>query len=338
MPYSIIDVAKRAGVTKSTVSRVLNDQPHVSLKTKEKVLKAIEELDFQPNPHARSIVSGRTQTVGLLVPNLRSSFYVEIVEGIIDEISSQDYGLLIYKSEEKEEDILKRVFHNSKTDGIIAITPRFREQSFIDAFQDHLPFVLINHRNTEIEAPYVCFNNFAGGYMAAKFLLGSGHREIACLAGRQTSQSTRDRFAGFKKALAEAEVTLNKVWIKIKGKDFEDSVARIITNWAENAKMPTAIFAYNDLTALEAIAVLREQGYSVPGDVSVMGFDNIRMACHSRPPLTSIDQSMERIGMTGARMLLDLIQGDTLEEKKITIEPELISRDSCDKPTLRRRA
>jgi len=338
MRYSIVDVAMRAGVTKSTVSRVLNNQPHVSSKTKEKVLKVIEELDFLPNPHARSIVSGKTQSVGLLVPNLRSPFYVEIVEGIIDEISRHDYGLLIYKSEGKKDDILTRVFHDSKTDGIIAITPRFREQSYLDSFQDRLPFVLINHRNTEIDAPYICFNNFEGGYMAAKFLLGLGHKKIACLVGRQTSQSTRDRFAGFEKKLVETELPLNDQWIKIKGEDFEESVAPIIVNWAKQGIMPTAIFAYNDLTALEVIAVLREQGYTVPEDVSVIGFDNIMMSHHSRPPLTSIDQSMARIGMMGARMLLDLIQGKTLQDKKITIEPELISRDSCDKPNIRRRA
>lgn len=335
---SILDVAKKAGVTKSTVSRVLNNQPHVSKTTKEKVLKAIRELDFHPNPYARSIVSGKTRTVGLLVPNLSSSFYVEIVEGIMDEISSQDYGLLIYKSEGKDEEILKRVFYKSKTDGIITITPRFREKSFVDAFKDSLPFVLINHRNTEIEAPYVCFNNFNGGYMAAKFLLELGHRDIACIAGRLSSQSTRDRFNGLKKALEEADVPFDKFWIKIKGEDFEDSIAEIIMRWAETERVPTAIFTYNDLTAFDAIAVLRELGLSVPRDVSIVGFDNIRMARYSRPPLTTINQSMERIGKMGSRMLLELIRGGALEQKKITIEPELIIRDSCEKPILRRRA
>ena len=337
MTYSIIDVAKRAGVTKSTVSRVLNNQPHVTAKTREKVLKTIEELDYQPNPYARSIVTGKTMTVGLLVPNLHSSFYVEIVEGIMDEISSQDYGLLIYKSEGKDEKILKSVFHKSKTDGIITITPRFREQSFVDAFQDSQPFVLINHRNSEIEAPYVCLNNFNGGYMAAKFLLELDHRDIACFTGRLSSQSTKDRFKGFKKALEENNVLLDESWIKIKGVHFEDSVAEIIMHWAEIEKMPTAIFAYNDLTAFDTIAVLRELGISVPRDVSVIGFDNVRMARYSRPPLTTINQSMERIGKTGSRMLLELIQGVTLDNMKITIEPEVIIRDTCDKPNLRRR-
>ena len=340
MNFNIQDVARQAGVTKSTVSRVLNDQPHVSAKTKEKILQAIKELDYQPNPHARSIVSGTTKTVGLLVPNLRSSFYVEIVEGIVDEISDKEYGILIYKSEGKDEKLLKRVFHRSKTDGIIAITPRFREQSFVETFQNSLPFVLINHRNTEIEAPYVCFNNFKGGYMAAKYLIDLGHREIGCLSGRLSHQSTRDRFTGFKKALEEADipVLMEESLFCFKGVDFEDSVAEIIMDWKKKGRIPTAIFAYNDLTAFETIAVLREIGLSVPADVSVVGFDNIRMAGYFRPPLTSINQFMELIGKSGAKMLLDLIQGVALEKNKITIEPELIVRDSCDKPTLRRRA
>ena len=108
-------------------------------------------------------------------------------------------------------------------------------------------------------------------------------------------------------------------------------------HWAEIEKMPTAIFTYNDLTAFDTIAVLRELGISVPRDVSVIGFDNVRMARYSRPPLTTINQSMERIGKTGSRMLLELIQGVTLDNIKITIEPEVIIRDTCDKPNLRRR-
>lgn len=335
MNYSILDVAGKAGVSKSTVSRVLNNQPHVSTKTKEKIFKVIQELDFQPNHYARSIVSGKTKTVGLLVPNLRSSFYVEIVEGIVDEISSREYGLLLYKSEGKDENFLKRVF-KGKTDGIIAITPRFREQSFIDVFQNEQPFVLINHRNTQIEAPYICFNNFKSGYMAAKFLIDLGHREIACFTGRLTHQSTKDRFEGFKIACQEYDFPLENSRIRIKGVDFEDSVEEIILDWAKEERLPTAVFAYNDLTAFDVIAVLREIGISVPGDVSVMGFDNIRMARYSRPPLTTVNQSMELIGKSGAGMLLALIQDVTLEKNTITIEPEIIIRDSCDKPISRR--
>ncbi len=337
MKYNILDVAKKAGVSKSTVSRVLNKQPHVSEKTKEKISKAIQELDFKPNPCARSIVSGKTKTVGLLVPNLRSPFYVEIVEGIVDEISSQEYGLLLYKSDGKDEKLIKSVFHKGKTDGIITITPRFGEQSFVDIFQNEQPFVLINHRNTRIKAPYVCFNNYKGGYMAAKFLIDLDHREIACFTGRLTHQSTKDRFEGFKKALKDSGVPIEDSWIQSKGVHFEDSVAKIILDWVKEKKVPTAIFTYNDFTAFDVIAVLRELGFSVPGDVSVMGFDNIRMARYSRPPLTTINQSMELFGKSGAGMLLALIQGVTLEKNKITIEPEIIIRDSCDKPSQRRR-
>ncbi len=336
MRYNIIDVARKAGVSKSTVSRVLNNQPHVSAETKSRIFKTIQELGFQPNPYARCIVWGKTKTVGLLVPNLRSSFYVEIVEGIVDEISSHDYGLLLYKSEEKEEKLLKSVFPRGRTDGIITITPRFREQSFVDSFKNEQPFVLINHRNTQIDAPYVCFNNFRGGYMAGKYLLDLGHREIACFSGRLSSQSTRDRFEGFQKALKEAGVSGKGYWNQIKGVHFEDSLSGIVLKWVKEKRVPTAIFTYNDLTALEVIAVLREAGLSVPGDVSVMGFDNIRISGYSRPPLTTVNQHMEFIGRTGARMLLALIQGVTLEKNKVTIEPELIIRDSCDKPNQRR--
>jgi len=333
LSINIIDIAKRANVSKSTVSRVLNGQPHVSKKTRETIFRIIEELDFQPNPYARSIVSGKTKIVGLLIPNLKSPFYIEIMEGIVDEVGRNDYGLLIYKSEDKDEKILKKVFHKGRTDGIIAITPRFHEQSFVDAFKDDQPFVLINHRNTQINTPFVCFNNFKGGYMAAKFLLDLGHRDIACFAGRISSQSTKDRFEGFKKALKEADVNLNESRIRIKGMHFEESISNIIVEWSRENKMPTAIFAYNDLTAFEIIEVLKELGFSVPGDVSVIGFDNTEMSRHFHPPLTTINQSMKKIGESGANMLLSLIQGVTLKKNKITIEPEVIIRGSCDKPS-----
>jgi len=336
MRYNIIDVARKAGVSKSTVSRVLNNQPHVNIETKKKIYQAIQELGFQPSPYARSIVWGKTKTVGLLVPNLRSSFYVEIVEGIVDEISNHDYGLLLYKSEGKDEKLLKKVFPQGRTDGIITITPRFREQSFVDAFKNEQPFVLINHRNTQIDAPFVCFNNFKGGYMAGKYLLDLGHRRIACFSGRLTSQSTRDRFEGFRKALEDGGVQLEEYWNKVKEVHFGDSISEIIGKWVKEKRIPTAIFAYNDLTAMEIIAVLREENLSVPGEVSVMGFDNIRMSAFSRPSLTTVNQSMETIGKTGAGMLLTLIQGVTLDKNKVTIEPELIIRDSCDKPKSRR--
>jgi LacI family transcriptional regulator/LacI family purine nucleotide synthesis repressor len=333
MRRSILDVAVRAGVSKSTVSRVLNNQPHVNSATREKVHQAIREMDFQPNAHARSIVSGRTQTVGLLVPNLHSPFYVEIVEGIVDEISSREYGLLLYKSEGKDERLLKRVLHRGTIDGIIAITPRFKEQSFIDAFGREVPFLLINHRNTEIDAPYVCFDNFAGGVMAGKFLADLGHRRIACFTGRLENPSTRDRFEGFRQALASAGLSLEDPWLRVKGLHYEDSVDKCIREWMRRGRLPTAVFAYSDLTALEVIAVLREGGLSVPDDVSVLGFDDIRMARYSRPPLTTISQSMEVIGRSGAGMLLRMIEGEPENPKTLTIEPRMVVRDSCGEPT-----
>jgi LacI family transcriptional regulator len=333
---NILDVARNAGISKSTVSRVLNNQPHVKAETREKIYRTIHEMNFYPNHSARSIVFGKTSTVGLLVPNLTSPFYVQIVEGIVDEISSRDYGLLLYKSEGKDEQFLKNMFHQGKTDGIVTITPRFREKDFVEAFQHELPFVLINHRNTQIDAPYVCFDNYQGGYMAGKYLVDLGHSEIACFSGRLTSQSTKDRFNGFKKALRESGVQLDDRWTCVKGIHFEHSTAETIQRWFVEKRIPTAFFAYNDLTATEIIAVLRELNVSVPDEISVMGFDNIRMAQYTRPPLTTINQSMEMLGRKGARMLLDIIQGVDLKEKQLTIEPEIIIRESCDKPNLRR--
>ena len=330
---NIVDVARMAGVSKSTVSRVLNGQPHVKPATQEKIRAAIRELDFEPNPSARSIVLGSTRTVGLLVPNLSSPFYVEIMEGIVSEISGHEYGLLLYKSEDKDEAFLKKVFLRGRTDGIIAITPRFREQSFVEAFQGEQPFVLINHRNTQIDAPYACFDNFGGGQEAARYLLELGHTQVACFAGRLASQSTRDRFEGFRKAFEEAGRPLAGEWVCVKGEHFEDSVAPILQSWAARGRLPTAVFAYNDLTALEVIAVLRELGAPVPERVSVLGFDNIRMARYSRPPLTTVSQAPELLGRSGARMLLKLVQGRPLEQTRVTIAPQLIVRESCTKPT-----
>jgi len=190
--------------------------------------------------------------------------------------------------------------------------------------------------NTKINTPFVCFNNFKGGYMAAQFLINLGHSKIACFTGRLTHQSTLDRSEGFKKALAESGKSVEGVRILNKGVHFEDSAASIVIEWAKKEKMPSAIFAYNDLLAYEIIGTLMELGLSVPGDVSVLGFDNVRMARYFRPPLTTINQSMETIGKFGAKMLMSLIQGNTLNKNKITIEPEIIIRDSCDKPNLRR--
>lgn len=335
-PISIVHVARKAGVSKSTVSRVLNDQPHVGPDTRERVFAAIRELDFQPNASARSIVFGRTRTVGLLVPNLSSPFYVEIVEGIVSEISSRDYGLLLYTSEGRDESILRKAFRRGRTDGIITITPRFREQRYADAFHGEQPFVLINHRNTQIDAPYVCVDNFRGGYVAGRHLIELGHTEVACFSGRLTSQSTKDRFEGFQAAFREADLPLRDQWLCIKGEHFEGSTDRILQAWAGQGQMPTAIFAYSDLTALEIVAVLRELRIDVPERVSVLGFDDIRMSRYSRPPLSTVSQAPERLGRCGADMLLQLIEGNTLSQTRITIQPELVTRESCRNPIPRR--
>jgi LacI family transcriptional regulator len=329
---NIVDVARRAGVSKSTVSRVLNGQPHVSAAAQQRIRDAIHELGFEPNPSARSIVLGSTRTVGLLVPNLSSPFYVEIVEGILSEISGHEYGLLLYGSEDKDEAFLKKVFVRGKTDGLIAITPRFREQSFVEAFAGEQPFVLINHRNTTIDAPYACFDNYSGGGEAARYLIELGHTRVACFAGRRTSQSTRDRLDGFRDALARAGVTLREEWLRVKGEHFEESVVPTLLSWAAAGSLPTAVFTYNDLTALEVIAGLHELGIAVPDGVSVLGFDDIRMARHSRPPLTTVSQSPELLGRSGARMLLDLIEGRPLGETRVTIAPRLVVRESCAPP------
>ena len=332
MKYNITNIAKQAGVSKSTVSRVLNNHQYVREDTRKKILKVMSELDFQPNTQARNMVVGKTRTIGILIPNMTSSFYIEILEGVLDSTSNNEYSFLVYKSEDKDESLLQKVFHHGRIDGIIAITARFREQSFVETFNNKLPFVLINHRNTEIDAPYVCFDNFKGGYMATEFLINLGHKRIGCFTGRLNHQSTKDRYCGYVKAMEDAGLPIEQSYVRSKGVHFENSVLGTLTEWHEQNKIPTSIFAYNDLTAIEITSILRDFGLKVPNDVSVIGFDDIKLAELNRPPLTTIQQSMKLIGIKGAQMLFSLIEGVPLHDQQVSLEPKIIVRETCDKP------
>jgi len=332
---TIKTVASLAGVSAMTVSRVTNNSPLVKESTRKRVLKAIEELNYHPNIFASHFpVRGKIRAIGLVIKNfafdyfLSVDYFAEILSGIQQTVGENGYDLIIYNVnpfDNKDCDVSKW-FHSGMVQGFIMIVPQNNDPVVNQLLSENIPFVILGSRKGFEHLNYIDVENENGGYLAAKHLIDLRHERIALIQGPADRSDAGEREDGFRRALQDTNVPLNKDYI-VRGNFTEKSGFEAATALLANQPAPTAIFAANDLMAIGAMKAIQQKGLIIPRDISVVGFDDIKLASEVSPALTTIRQPIKEIGSLGAKFLMS--ESDIKNEKmKMRLPVSLVERES----------
>jgi LacI family transcriptional regulator len=325
---TIYDVARLAGVSTATVSRALNGTGQVGESKRFAIDAAVERLGYRPNTIARSLVTRSTQTIALLLPDITNPFYAELVTGIQQLTRERDYMMLLCTTDfdpEQEERYL-RLLRAKHVDGALVdglVLPPERIARFVE---DGFPIVCLDRDVDSRSVPLVQVDNALGAGLATGHLLGLGHTRIAHIMGA-TARISEERLLGYQAALTQAGVAPDSSLIAFGGfteTGGHDAMRALLAI----GPCPTAVFAANDLSAIGAINAIAASGRSVPGDVSVVGFDDLRLAPYTSPPLTTIRQPAAEIARLSTELLLDMIAGRRPGKLHHRLPPELIVRES----------
>lgn len=332
---NIGDVAREAKVSIATVSRVVNGNYPVSDETRKKVECAIDKLNYKTNPIARGLVKKNMNVIAVMVPGISNMYFARVLEGIECYAKKTGYDVFIVngiKSDSKEKETLEKLMEGF-ADGVIIADPKTQnlKNGFTMKMSKKIPIVLINGYSKGIDMNFIMSDEDKGTEIAMEYLHDLGHKSIAFIRGKESySYDIKEhiymKYAkryGFEPFLIETEDGNTIDVVKNTENIIKNSyIADIIS------KKITAVFACNDLMAFGAINAMRDVRLSVPGDISVIGFDNISLSEMSNPSITTVDQHMYRLGESGAKRVIELIEGDT-NVKKTVINTELIKRQSC---------
>lgn len=322
------DVALLSGVSMSTVSRVINGGAGVSEEKVRSVERAVQELGYRPNWSARELSLGSAvATVGVLVPQLADEFTGSVVTGIERELKRAGLHMVCALShfDPQDEAAALQVFRDRRVSGLILVTPALTDNELLAQYAAGTPLVLVNHRLPEFTEACIHIDNEGGGHMAAHHLLELGHRDIVHISGPLSRQDARARQEGFLRALEEAG--LGRDPDRLVEADYNAREGELAMRRLLRRGRPTALFAGNDVIAAGAMVALREAGLSVPGDISVVGFDDRSLALLLDPPLTTVRYPMEDVGRRAARHLVHRVQGEKAEPLPLLL-PSLIVRSS----------
>ena len=331
MATSIKDVAREAGVSIATVSRVLNDIDVVNEDTKKKVLDAIKKLGYRPNIVARSLKTQRTKTIGILVPDISSGFYPEIVRGAEDVANIYDYNVILCNSDfdyDKEKDYL-RVLKEKMVDGVIYMSSSLQEESLDIINELDLKTVLVETKDREGRLPSVTIDNVRASYEATKYMLDKGIKNIAFVgATKNTTNAWGDRFLGYEKALKEAGINVDEDLVFLKNLKVKTG-SEAAEKFLKLGKKVDGVICASDEIAMGVINGLRENGINTPQDVSVIGFNNNAVASYFYPRLSTINQPSYDMGSVAMRVLIKILNNKSLEEDQYVLDYKLIQRESC---------
>jgi LacI family transcriptional regulator len=326
---TIREVAESAGVSYATVSHVINNTRFVTKETRERVLAAMTALNYRPNALARSLRRGKTNTIGLVLPDSANPFFAEISRSIEDEAFKRGYSVFLCNTEldTQRELFYVDVLSNKQVDGIIFVAAGDQPDSLDYLLRENMPVVLIDRNLPNVQVDVVLTDHQLGGYLATKHLIELGHQRIACIAGPSSITPSAERITGYQKALEEAGLPCDEKLI-IRG-DYHAQSGMDVTNAIlKMTPRPTAIFALNDLMALGALRAASEAGYSVPKDIAIVGYDDLELSRFTSPPLTTISQPKKEISTQAVRLLVQRMSGKSQSPSRVVLPPELIVRRS----------
>ncbi len=322
-------VARAAGVSVSTVSRVLNKKDDVAPETAEKVQSVIQQMGYVSSLAARGMRSQRTNVIGLVMPEVGSAYCFEIMRGVNRIIAQIHYDLIIYtdcdpsrESAAVSERAFVALLNGGITDGVIVVAPT------ASSFASSAPVVVVDPNHESPELPGVISTNYDGVCSAMNYLIGLGHRRIAHITGRMELVSSNQRLQAYKDSLCAAGIPLDETLIEF-GDYRSQAAAASARKLLAMENRPTAIFAASDDTAFGVYAAAKEAGLHIPTDLSVVGFDNLHESSFIVPALTTVDQFMKEMGAVATDMIVKLIKGEPLPAMLHVIKTQLVIRDSC---------
>jgi LacI family transcriptional regulator len=333
MPVRLKDIADDLGISLITVSKVLRNKPDVSEQTRERVLQRVKEVNYRPNMLARGLASGRSYTIGFIVPDLVHTFFAELAKGLSGALRKRSYQLILASAEE-DPSLERDEIDNLLARGVDALLIASCQDTAagLDALaKGNTPYVLIDRAMPKLRAHFVGTDDLRAGYIATEHLIQLGRKRIAHIGGELISTSV-DRLTGYRNALDAHGILFREELVAIRAR-LEDAGDQA-GNEAMDAllklkKRPDAVFCYNDLTAVGAIRSVLAHGLRVPQDVAVIGCGNLRLSSYLEVPLSSVDQSTQRLGEEAAKLALSLIEGKPKRiAKKILVEPHVIARTS----------
>src|SRR5215216_1764766 len=329
---SIKDIARAANVSHSTVSRALQNSPLVNSETAAKIHKLAHEMGYRPSAVARSLVTKKTKTIGVVVTTIADPFIAAVVSGIEEVANDHGYSVFLANSNADPDREVKVVhsFHERRVDGILVTASRVGALYSSLLARINVPTVLINNQHPSEFVHSIMIDNLTVSRKATEHLIRLGHRRIAYVGDEFGFQSDTERFAGYRRALELADIPFLPELIAY-GDGKADGGARAMGKLLSLPKPPTAVFCYNDMSALGVLHAIRLRGWRVPEDISVVGFDDLFISSYCSPPLTTVSQPMRQMGCKAMEILLMLFSGSN-SKTSVKVQGELIVRESTAPP------
>jgi LacI family transcriptional regulator len=331
---NIDKVAKLAHVSRSVVSRVLNDHPNVSDVARKRVMAVVKKYNYRPNSVARSLATKSSHEIGVLVTQsedeaLGNAFWMQMHRGIFEESKERGYFVsLSYVSKENSDELNNFILNERHLDGYILLTQEVTDMVGRHLFDKNIPIVLVGHVPKKKKVSSVDVDNFKGGKLAAEHLLQLGHHKIGLMLASLDMKESKDRLKGFRKAHQEAGIDFSDNQITIVDYQFRAG-HQTMREWIKSNNDITAVFCASDTIAMGALLAARELGKKIPEDYAVVGFDDLSFAEFTYPPLTTIHQPIFQKRKMAAELLINEIEDDSTDHRKINLDPKLIIRESC---------
>ena len=329
MKVTIRDVAREAGVSVATVSRVINDSGPVSEDTRRRIREIASRMRYVPDSAARSLITRRSTTIGVLLPDLYGEFFSEVIRGIDQTAQRSGYHLLVSGSHNDKREIEAAIrTMRGRVDGLIVMSPEVDTGALVSNIPASTPVVLLNCL-VDDKFDSVTTDNFGGAHAMVRHLVTLGHRRIAFITGPDRNYDAADRLRGYRAAIRDTGAELDDA-LECAGDFTEAAGHRAAQEILTLSPRATAIFAANDSMAIGALSALREGGIRVPDDMAVAGFDDIPIARYMSPPLTTVHVSISEMGERGVQMLLGAVDGKNQHQKQqVTLPTTLVIRQSC---------
>lgn len=327
---TIKDVAKKAGVSISTVSRVINDSKPVTDEVKQKVLDVIKETGYVPNPLARSLVTKKSQLIGVIIPEVSDSFVSELVNGIEEVAKMYDYDILLANTYSDKDQELKSInlLRAKQVEGIVMMSWRVDEEH-LDYIQNcGIPAVYVSKTARNYDVYSVSISNTDATYDMTKYLIDKGHKKIAfIMTSEDDTVLETERYVGFEKAMKDGNLEIDKALIKNAGTTYDYGYGKM-KEMLDEGNVPEAVFVTGDEAAIGALNAICDAGYKVPEDISVAGFNDAKIAAMYRPKLTTVHQPLYDMGAVAIRMVIKMIDKEVLENKKVELPYRIVERES----------
>lgn len=337
MPITVKDIARRAGVSHSTVSRALNNSSLISDEVAGRIRRLAYEMGYLPSAAARTLKTRRSRVLGVIISSLEDPFFSEILQGIEDGIQGSGYSLFIaaaHRDPERERGIVRTMVERS-AEGVIVCSTTFSEEQSSQFLQYGVPVVVINNQSAEDFRWSIYHDDVDGSRKLTRHLIGLGHTRLAYIGNALSGRSNEDRLAGFREELASAGLGVPDGFVEFSPGGGPANGASAVERLLALPVTPTGFVCYNDMMAIGVLKALQERGLCIPQHVSVTGFDNISFSAYTNPPLTTLDQPKRFIGAEASRLMLDLLNSPQTAPEKSNVrvlQGRLLVRGSTAPP------